>query len=191
MPAKRNIVFVGFTATQEKLIKEDNYYKVNRFPKFIFIDNLEEALKHQGFMIIIKNLEIENFIDYDINNRHQFRKFTKVIICQKNKVFSNELSKIEIKPLDYIYRLNASMLINEYQKFLSRETKKKTPKREQNIERLADYLKGKRYVSKQEIQDYFQVSHRWVERYMQDIAEKYHNIGYIRARNLYYIVKNK
>ena len=102
-----------------------------------------------------------------------------------------ELSKIEIKPFDYIYRLNAPMLINEYQKFFAKETKKKTKKREQNIRRLACFLKGKRYVSSQEIQDYFQVSPRWVERYMQDLAEKEENIGYIRAQKLYYIVKNK
>ena len=62
MQEKRNIVFVGFTATQEKLIKEDNYYKVNRFPKFIFVDTLEDALKHQGFMMIIKNPMVLNML---------------------------------------------------------------------------------------------------------------------------------
>ena len=191
MKEKRNIVFVGFTPRQEKLIREDNYYKVNRFPKFIFVDTLEEALKHQGFMLIIKNFEIDNFTTYDIDNRHQFRKFTKVIICQKNREVSNEFSKIQIKSLDYIYHLNAAMLINEYQRFLNKENKKKTAKREKNMAQLAQYLKGKRYVCSKEIQDNFQVSPRWVERYMQDLAEIYQNIGYIKSKKLYYIVKNK
>ena len=72
---KRNVVFVGLTENQQKLISEDSY-KWDKFPKLIFEETLDAALKHQGFLIVIKAENMpNNFLKFDINNRHYFKNY--------------------------------------------------------------------------------------------------------------------
>ena len=128
---KRNVVFVGLTKNQQKLISEASY-KWDKFPKLIFENTLDVALKHQGFMIVIK---IENmpssFLEFDINNRHYFKNFDKVIYCVKNYGYMpntvlNKMSKISFEPFNYLYNFNSFYLIKMYKNYLENKNGKKT-----------------------------------------------------------------
>ena len=193
---KRNVVFVGFNENQKKLISEDSY-KWDKFPKLIFEDTLDGALKHQGFLIVIKidNMP-NNFLNFDVNNRHYFKNFDKVIYCVKNYhyITSNvlsKMSKITFEPFNYIYNFSSYFLIRMYKNFLEKNNSKKTKRRLNNIENLNKYLKGKKQVTTEEVMKQFGVSSKWVQRYMEDVNEKYHNIGYNFIDKYYYIVKKR
>lgn len=193
---KRNVVFVGLTENQEKLIREEGY-KWDKFPKLIFENNLEDALKHQGFMLVIKMDEMpDSFLNFDINNRHYFKNFDKVIYCIKNYRYTtnntiSKLSKISFEPMNYLYNFNPHYLVRVYQNYLQKNNVKKTEKRLNNMEMLYKYLKGKKKVTTEEIMNHFKVSSKWVQRYMLDVNEKYHNIGYEFINKYWYIVKQR
>ena len=189
---KRNIVLVGFKLNEQKMILKD-YVKWDKFPKFIFVETLEEALKHQGFMLLIKDLEFkENFYNFDINNRHCFRKYIMVKIITNNKTgYRDSYSKISIEPKNSIYGYDAQYFIYLYKRYLANDIDKMTFKRRNNIDNLYKYLKGKRFITIKEIQKDLKVSDKWVKRYMQDVNNKYQNIGFDKYNNRWYIVKNK
>ena len=192
---KRNVVLVGFNDWDKHLALFYRHKRYGRFPKVIFVDTLEEGLKHQGFMIVIKtDEEFDNFVDYDINNRHLFHKFVNVEICStKYKYFSrsNDFSKIRFygsaRMRDYDYNI----FIAYYKWYIEKEDKKFTQKRKNNIEKLHNYLKGKRFVTTEEIVEEFKVSDRWVLRYMTDVNDIYQNIGYDSYKKRWYIVKQR
>lgn len=196
MQEKRNVVLVNFNLHQQKLIIEDNK-KIDKFPKMVFVNTLEEALKHQGFLLVVKQDDMPiNLINFDINNRYKFRKYNQVIFCIKNYHYNinfdlTKYSHISFMPYDYIYNLNPDYFIRKYTLYLDTKEKKKTAKRLKNIELLNNYLKGKRYVTTENIANNFKVSIKWVERYMQDVNEKYHNIGFDIYNKRWYIVKKK
>ena len=188
---KRNVVFVGFNKREQKMFLED-FSKWDKFPKFIFLDTLEEALKHQGFMLIIKDEEFNySFREYDINNRHMFRKYIMVKILTHNKRYSDSYSKISIEPNDFKYSYNAEYFILLYKRYLEKNLNKKTTKRLENIERVHNYLKKKRFITTKKIMLDLNVSDKWVKRYMQDVNDKYQNIGFDRYNKIWYVVKNK
>ena len=193
---KRNVVFVGFSDNQKKLVSEDSY-KWDKFPKLIFEETIDAALKHQGFLIVIKAENMpNNFLEFDINNRHYFKNYDKVIYCVKNYRYMtnttfSKMSKISFEPFNYFYNFNSYFLIRMYKEYLKNNNSNKTKKRLDNIESLNNYLKGKKKVTTEEIMKHFGVSSKWVQRYMADVNQKYHNIGYDYLDKCWYIVKQR
>ena len=91
----RNVVIVGLNEHEKSKLffkdikelkdewKDDDY--THRFPHVIFEDTLKAGLKHQGFLLIVKmNLDDIDYVEYDIKNRHKFKKFYKVYLYDEN-----------------------------------------------------------------------------------------------------------
>lgn len=83
----RNIIIVGKNNYDIKDIRDtkDNWSNsdyTHRFPYIIEVNDLKEALNHQGFLLIINKLDIEpiSYIDFDIKYRNKFKNYNLVII---------------------------------------------------------------------------------------------------------------
>lgn len=202
----RNIVIVGFNENEKAKLyfkdvrtDKDNWQKndfSHRFPYVIFVDTLEEGLKHQGFMLIFKkDFEETNFCDYDRRHRHLFKRYQKVIILDdriNRGMSSNYLNKIiVVGNYTMFYDIDDRVLKKEYALMIKNDEmiSKMTKKRRDNVERLNVYMKMKREATKEDIMNYFKVSHKWVERYVSDLFMIHQNIGYDAYKKKYYYTK--
>ena len=89
---KRNVVIVGLTKEEKanlnlKDIKELNWQDediTHRFPHLIFVDTLEEALKHQGFLLITPKdyQELDNYT-YEKKYRYKYKNYYQVYFINK------------------------------------------------------------------------------------------------------------
>ncbi len=193
----RNIVIVGLNKEEIGLsdirdMKDrwDNYlYQDNRrFPYLVFVDTLEDALKHQGFMLIIDGIFVDDYYLFDIENRKRFKKYDFVLILNDNinlnNLSNNSLSKIKLVRKNnindfYIYRLYKEFNLNKLTFTKNRISK---------LEKINNYLKNKKYIKSSEIASYFNVSLRSVQRDMKDINYLYDNVGYDEKKRCWYTV---
>lgn len=206
---KRNIVIVGLNEREkEKLFFEDIRKQIlfmtppdelSRFPYIVYEDTLVEGLKHQGFLMILKiNEKITNYIEYDIKNRHKFKKFTYVYLYDDDLIncysFLNEnpFKKLQlISGRELFYSLNYIFLKRKYKQYIENEKlkEKMTQKRKNNIERLNNYLKEKKFATTKQIANDLGVSTKWVDRYTLDLAIVHQNIGFDDINKQWYITK--
>ena len=193
----RNIVILGLNKEEIGLSdirdlkdKWDNYlYKDSRrFPYLVFVDTLEEALKHQGFMLIINGISVDDYYLFDIENRKKFKKYDIVLILSDdiylNNISNNSLSKIKLIKRNNINDLFVYRLYKEFN--LNKVTF--TDNRISKLNKINAYLKNKKYIKSREIAEYFNMSLRSVERDLKDINYLYDNIGYDEKKRCWYVV---
>ena len=195
----RNIVIVGKNNYDIKDIRDtkDNWSNsdyTHRFPYIIEVNDLKEALNHQGFLLIINELDIEpiSYIDFDIKYRNKFKNYNLVII-NSDKIGKNNQNILDTKLIiNKKFYLNNLILTNMYEYYIyEKEHIKFTLKRKQNIDMLYNYLKDKTFITTKKISNDLKVSKRWVQRYMQDINLLYENIGYDENNKRWYITSTK
>lgn len=195
----RNIVIVGKNNYDIKDIRDtkDNWSNsdyTHRFPYIIEVNDLKEALNHQGFLLIINELDIEpiSYIDFDIKYRNKFKNYNLVII-NSDKIGKNNQNILDTKLIiNKKFYLNNLILTNMYEYYINeKEHIKFTLKRKQNIDMLYNYLKDKTFITTKKISNDLKVSKRWVQRYMQDINLLYENIGYDENNKRWYITSTK
>ena len=202
---KRNVVIVGLNEKEKAKLffkdirelkdewKDDDY--THRFPHVIFEDTLEDGLKHQGFLLIVKmDLANDNYLEYDIKNRHKFKMFYKAYLYDENIKtppinMYNRYKKIRfVDSYNLFYNVSQSFLEREYEEYIENEKRisKMTKKRKNNIEKLNKYLKGKKNVTREQIEKDLNVSRKWVIRYMNDLFITHQNIGLITHNKEWY-----
>lgn len=195
----RNIVIVGKNNYDIKDIRDtkDNWSNsdyTHRFPYIIEVNDLKEALNHQGFLLIINKLDIEpiSYIDFDIKYRNKFKNYNLVII-NSDKIGKNNQNILDTKLIiNKKFYLNNLILTNMYEYYINeKEHIKFTLKRKQNIDMLYNYLKDKTFITTKKISNDLKVSKRWVQRYMHDINLLYENIGYDENNKRWYITSTK
>lgn len=195
----RNIVIVGKNNYDIKDIRDtknnwSNSDYTHRFPYIIEVNDLKEALNHQGFLLIINELDIEpiSYIDFDIKYRNKFKNYNLVII-NSDKIGKNNQNILDTKLIiNKKFYLNNLILTNMYEYYINeKEHIKFTLKRKQNIDMLYNYLKDKTFITTKKISNDLKVSKRWVQRYMQDINLLYENIGYDENNKRWYITSTK
>jgi len=195
----RNIVIVGKNNYDIKDIRDtkDNWSNsdyTHRFPYIIEVNDLKEALNHQGFLLIINELDIEpiSYIDFDIKYRNKFKNYNLVII-NSDKIGKNNQNILDTKLIiNKKFYLNNLILTNMYEYYINEKKHIKfTLKRKQNIDMLYNYLKDKTFITTKKISNDLKVSKRWVQRYMQDINLLYENIGYDENNKRWYITSTK
>lgn len=195
----RNIVILGFDKDKIDLndirdVKDkwDSYSYINnhRFPYLVFVNCLDDALKHQGFMLIINDniFNIDDYYLFDMKNRKRFKKYNLVLILNDDvsliNVSNNSLSKFKLIRKSNINDLFVIHLYNEF----NLNKKSFTKKRIDKLERLKEYLKDKKYINSSEIASYFNISLRSVQRDMKDMNILYDNVGYDNDKRCWYIV---
>ena len=185
---QKNIVCVDFSYIEER----DN--GLPSFGKIIYVNNMEEAYKHQGYLLIYKNNKHMSLIDFDKKYRRKLKKYERIMLYDPEYTDSmapEKYSHIELITSDTFLNLY-DFLYDEYEEF--KEMKKNplkikyTNKRLQNINMVKNYLKGKKEITTKEISKSLNMSCRNVERYMNDLNNFYYNIGYDYQKNTWYII---
>ena len=184
---QKNIVIVGFSDIEKRSIKvppiKNNYY----------LNSMEEARKHQGFLLIINNKDNLDIIAFDKKYRKITNKYAYIwLYNEKYKESINKWSRIETKNRDIFYydELTIWDMYDEYKHSLEhkKETPKYTQKRLNNINKIYNYLQNYKTIKTSKISEDLKINDRMVQRYMEDINNIYHNIGYDYSSNEWYII---
>ncbi len=184
---KKNIVLVGFSYAERNSIGAPEIGKV------IILDKLEDAKKHQGYLLVVNNKDNIPMVELDKKYRKHFNKYTRVwLYNEKYKTYIDKYSNIELV-YNYIFNGICLWLWDEwelYKEKLEHENTSSsyTKKRLENIEKLHTYLRNYKTIKTNKICEDLRINARMVQRYMKDINDIYHNIGYDYSNNEWYIV---
>lgn len=74
--AKKNIVIVGFKNEEKRCVS----YPYIENSTVHYCDTISEAIKYQGYMIIINNIENINLVSFDKKYRKSLNKYERILI---------------------------------------------------------------------------------------------------------------
>ena len=74
--AKKNVVIVGFNNEEKNSIS----YPYIENSTVHFCNSISDAIKYQGYMIIINNSENNNLVNFDKKYRKSLNKYERVLI---------------------------------------------------------------------------------------------------------------
>lgn len=202
--SKRNICIVGFNDSfkenfevldYKEIYREptsENYQYLARYPHLVYLDNLNDAKRREGFIIFINGNGIEDVNVFDFYNRKFYKQFNYIIIIKdsvKDTTF-DKFSHIALMNSD-IYWFGLSEFVEElYINFVKNYKPKKYQKeRSKLLEEIYKYMHKKKHVKSKVIADNFNISLRSVQRYMLDLSDIYRTIGYDYKKNEYYVTK--
>lgn len=191
----RNVIFVGFTLKEQSKIKIKDIRKLKsnwsfmashlrRFPYVLHLQTIEEALKHQGFAVIIKyrdELSLEAF--YKKYYKRLSKKYYHVIVCNKWQ----NTSEIEMIDEEKLYSDRFILELNSwYYAFLKSEERrreleikiKEKPKKGNFALELKEYIKDKDSITSKEIANHFNLPLRTAQRYINYMQEIFENVEY-------------
>lgn len=197
---RKKIVICGFDEIEKKSIPlyeaAGKYYDGDYFtpyrkaPIFEFVDSLQNALKKQGLILVLKVEKDFNPIEFDKKYR---QKLNYWYIYYYNENFKppyehnkfNNMYKIDEQ---WLYGSWIEDLTYEIDKYFAEHPKLKLhPKKEKLLDDIHFFVKKRKEVSSKEISCEFNVSIRNVQRYMNDINLIYNDIGYDYSLNIWYI----
>lgn len=186
--AKKNTVIVGFKKEERNSIS----YPYIENSTIHFCDTISEATKYQGYMIIIDNSKNVNLVDIDKKYRKSLNKYERILIYnQEYKWTYDKWSKFEKVNRDifndYSYQFGEEWDKYKYDKEHEIKTKYNIAK-QNNLESLYNYLKHYKTIKTSKICEDLNINERTIQRYMKDINEIYHNIGYDYSNNEWYII---
>lgn len=187
--AKKNVVVVGFTDNERNSLGlpliENN--------KVHFVDSIRDAIKYQGYMLIIDNSNNINLVDLDKKYRKLFKKYERIMIYnQSYKWGYNKWSRFEKVNndifLDVSYSLGEEW--EEYKIRMERDSKviKFNRDKTKRLEELLCYLKGHKTLKTERIVKDLNIDCRSIQRYMIDLNRIYHVIGYDYSKNEWYFI---
>lgn len=185
--AKKNIVVVGFKQA------ERNCLGIPYNNPIRYVDSLSEAIKYQGYLLVIDNSKDNSLIDLDKKYRKSFNKFELIWLYNKkyNYVY-DKWSRIE-KVNEDIFNdgYNVGIEWDEY-KYKKEHTKDKIVKyntdKKEKLNILYNYLKDYKSRKTSEISSDLNIDERTIQRYMSDLNNIYHNIGYDYTNNEWYFI---
>lgn len=187
--AKKNIVIVGFTKAEQNSLGIPYIEKGNVY----YVNTMQEALKHQGYLLVYDNKENIDLVSFDKKYRKRLRKFE--VVWFYNEAFNWELDKfsnIEKVGRDIFYDIsyNMSEEWNKYKEFKHnfKNEIKYNQNKQLNLTKLFNYLKNYKTIKTSKICDDLKFNKRSVERYMLDLNKIYHNIGYDCKENEWYLI---
>lgn len=186
--AKKNIVIVGFNDIEKRSIS----YPYIEKSTVHFCNSISQAIKYQGYMVIINNKENINLIILDMKYRKSLKKYERILIYNEKYNWSyNKWSKFEKVNRD-IFNDCSYQFGEEWDKYkIKREkeiNKKSNTTKKNKIERLYNYLKNYKKIKTSKIAEDIKINERTIQRYMLEINNIYHNIGYDYSNNEWYFI---
>lgn len=198
----RNVVFIGFTKEEQKEIKikdarkqKENWFMMashlHRFPYVVYLDNIKEALKHQGFIIFLKNEDEQNIKKY---YKTLIRKYYHVILCT-TEIINPDLG-VETINIQRLYEEKIIRDLNSwYYRYLKEEEYKKelnakinnNPKKGAIAGELKAYIKEKENFTAKEISKHFNIPLRTAQRHINYMNEIYENVKYDVKTKTWYV----
>ena len=186
--AKKNVVIVGFENEEKRCIS----YPYIENSVVHFCNTISEAIKYQGYMIIINNSKKIDLVAFDKKYRRSLNKYERILIYnEKYKWTYDKWSRFEKVDReifdDYSYQLG-----EEWDKYkLDKEhevTRKYNIAKQDNLEILYNYLKQYKTIKTNEICKDLNMNKRTIQRYMDDINDIYHSVGYDYSNNEWYFI---
>lgn len=191
---KNNIILVGL---DENYLSEifhieipvtciDNMSALPNDKEGILIINLDNINSLYNNLLYYDELKYQKYdlYDFDRINRKKFKKFEKVYIISLDKFFYKYNFKSIYTNIHFIDdgdRIDLSTNNGSY---------KNSNIKNNNIHKLKEYVdKQKDYFGSKDIMDKFNVSNRWIKRYMKDMNDIYNNVGYSYVKRKWYKVK--
>lgn len=187
--AKKNVVVVGFSKIERNSLSlpaiENNVVH--------YVDEIKEAIKYQGYMLVIDNSKNINLVDLDKRYRKSFRKFEKILIYNKDYKWSyNKWSRFEKINNDIFYDMSYGMgeEWDEYKLKMEQgnEPIKFNCDKKEKLNELINYLKDYKTIKTEKIVSDLNMNIRSIQRYMSDLNEIYNSIGYDYSNNEWYFI---
>ena len=183
---QKNIVIVGFSDIEKRSIG------VPKIGEVLYLDSMDEVKKHQGFLLIINNIDNIDLISFDKKYRKYLNRYVFWLNKEKNKCYKDKYSNIELVD-NFIFSDLTLNIWDEYDSYKNSRNndieKKYTNKRMDNINKIYNYLINYKEISTSKVCFDLGINARMVQRYMQDINNIYHNIGYDYSKNEWYIIR--
>lgn len=202
----RNIVICGFSLEEKNAHYIDDVRTTkadwdkdkdisHRFPYLVYIETLKEALKHQGFILIInRNVIAMNEKDFDIKYRKKLSKYNLIMILSDmchGITKANKFSRIiRCNYEEFFFNGMPYYIDNLYKNFSTKEIKI-TKNKMAKIRQLYKVMKKNKELSTKKISDETGFSYRNIQRYMYNLNRVYNCIGYDYSRNVWYFIDEK
>ena len=191
-----------------KIYTNQEYIKEKLKDKYDNIEliNIDDISKYKGDILILDLDDIKDLNDdlynccltntkydlyeYDRLNRYKYKNYKKVYIVAHDEYFSdystykNQYSNIYfVHGLTVLYFTNLSV---------NNDSKKISNIKNNNILKLKKYVDSKKdYFDSKSIMKLFNVSNRWIKRYMKDMNDIYNNVGYSYTKRKWYKTKKR
>ena len=189
-------IICGFT--KEEIIKK---YNIDRNIKCI--DGLDNISDYKSDYLII-NLDNINDLYKELSDfdEQKYKKYDLYEFDRLNRIKFSNFKKVYIVSLDHFFNkyhfksLYSNLnFIDDDEKIIILEVQKKEKIsfiKNKNIEKLKEYVdKQDTYFNSKDIMKYFNVSNRWIKRYMKDMNDLYNNIGYSYSKRQWYKIKKR
>ncbi len=192
---KKNVVIVGFSEAEKRSVATpimpepyDNSQKIR------YVESLKEASKYQGFMLIIDNSDDRPIVELDKKYRKLFNKFEMVIIYNESYTELHKYSKwnnISLVGRDLFYETLFYDVWDEYKEKKDNEVKllnKFNKDKNERLKQLYNYIDNYKNRKTSDIAKYLNIDERTIQRYMIDLNNIHHNIGYDYFSNEWYFI---
>ena len=186
--AKKNVVIVGFNTIEKNSLS----YPYIENGAVHYCDTLSEAIKYQGYMIIINNSENIDLVVFDKKYRKSLIKYERILIYNDKYNWTyDKWSRFEKGGRgifdDYSYQLSEEW--DKYKADKESETNKKySATKKEKLEKLYNYLKQYKTIKTSKIYEELNINERTIQRYMEDINSIYNNVGYDFSLNEWYFI---
>lgn len=186
--AKKNIVIVGFKNEEKRCVS----YPYIENSTVHYCDTISGAIKYQGYMIIINNIENINLVSFDKKYRKSLNKYERILIYNGKYTWTydkwSRFEKVDRGIFDdYSYQLGEEW--DKYKVDKENEISKKYNITKQNqLDSLYNYLKEYKTIKTSKIASDLNLNERTIQRYMEDINNIYHNVGYDYSNNEWYFI---
>lgn len=189
-----------------KLSKEDLNFYLNLNVENVKTINIEDVKINKGDILFIELNSIKTLYDtikfyeelkYQDNHKHLYNKYDLYEYDRLNRKIFKNYKKVYIFSIDdllneYNYKSLYSNIhfikFNDIPNFKQNANEKRISNiKNKNINLLKDYVdKQKDYFNSKDIIKKFNVSNRWIKRYMYDMNKLYNNIGYSYTKRMWY-----
>lgn len=193
--AKKNVVIVGFDESIRRSVSipsiaEPYYYS----QKIHYVNTINEAAIYQGYMLIINNTDNKTPIELDKEYRNTFNKYERVLLYNKVydwDTYNNKWFKVELIGDSLFNGLSYNFGEDWDEYKLKKDTETIKPiqfniDKKDRLDTLYKYTQKYKTRKTSEISKDLNMSDRTIERYMKDLNNLYHNIGYDYSLNEWY-----
>ncbi len=188
-----NVIFCEFLEADLELLKiNDN--ENNKFPIIKISDSIDEASKHDGFMVIIKSEIKEKKLKYFFKlYHHKFKNYKHILLYNEDYALD-----LKIKRYNKVLLVNNYLFSNDFSFYLDElyyntvcVEKTFNANKQTKLDTLIAWLNDKKNFKTSDIVHELGITKRSVERYLESLYDLGYKIYYdTKTKSWYYIKGN-
>ena len=203
MAQNKKIISIGFSGEElawrfdihsDNVLYLEDVNDISNYKADILIINLDDCLSN-----LYDELKDRYLYKEDNYHKHLYRKYDLYEYDRLNRRKYENYKKVFLVSIDWLfeeykYKNNYSNIyfVNDQTKLdlsVGNKEYKISNIKNKNICKLKEYIdKQKDYFNSKDIMKEFNVSNRWIKRYMKDMNDIYNNIGYSYSKRKWYKV---